>query len=248
MGLALVRRLCDAHGATVKAARSDEKGGSTFTILWPLSPTCSQSPRRRRCSSRPSRPREPDAQRRADVSGGERGEGGTASSNRQPILEDDAVGAHRGDPRPGQQDAREIKRVGGGDAHDFRRTLATAHAAQLINGFGKRVLLSRETGDEASTARGAARFHAAQRPDDVAPRQGDRLARYDVAEDHAPAHQQLLGDRLGERIVLVDRRRARHQRPAALARRVTADAMAQAAAMRPRARQAAADEQARARR
>ena len=35
MGLALVRRLCDAHGATVKAA-SDVQGGSTFTILWPL--------------------------------------------------------------------------------------------------------------------------------------------------------------------------------------------------------------------
>ena len=35
MGLALVRRLCDAHGATVKA-ESDEKGGSKFTILWPL--------------------------------------------------------------------------------------------------------------------------------------------------------------------------------------------------------------------
>jgi signal transduction histidine kinase len=36
MGLALVRRLCDAHGATV-TAESDAKGGSTFTILWPLS-------------------------------------------------------------------------------------------------------------------------------------------------------------------------------------------------------------------
>jgi signal transduction histidine kinase len=36
MGLALVRRLCDAHGATVKAD-SGEKGGSRFTILWPLS-------------------------------------------------------------------------------------------------------------------------------------------------------------------------------------------------------------------
>jgi signal transduction histidine kinase len=35
MGLALVRRLCDAHGATVKA-ESDQKGGSKFTILWPL--------------------------------------------------------------------------------------------------------------------------------------------------------------------------------------------------------------------
>ena len=36
MGLALVRRLCDAHGATVKAHSGEQGGGSTFTILWPL--------------------------------------------------------------------------------------------------------------------------------------------------------------------------------------------------------------------
>jgi signal transduction histidine kinase len=33
--LSLVRRLCDAHGATV-SAHSDERSGSKFTILWPL--------------------------------------------------------------------------------------------------------------------------------------------------------------------------------------------------------------------
>jgi signal transduction histidine kinase len=31
-----VRRLCDAHGATVKAHSDEQAGGSTFTILWPL--------------------------------------------------------------------------------------------------------------------------------------------------------------------------------------------------------------------
>ncbi|HEY8673860.1 MAG TPA: ATP-binding protein [Candidatus Dormibacteraeota bacterium] len=35
MGLALVRRLCDAHEATVQAL-SDGSGGSRFIILWPL--------------------------------------------------------------------------------------------------------------------------------------------------------------------------------------------------------------------
>lgn len=35
MGLALVRRLCDAHEATVQAS-SDAKGGSRFLILWPI--------------------------------------------------------------------------------------------------------------------------------------------------------------------------------------------------------------------
>jgi signal transduction histidine kinase len=43
MGLALVRRLCDAHTATVKA-RSDEHGGSTFTILWPLTDAAPETP------------------------------------------------------------------------------------------------------------------------------------------------------------------------------------------------------------
>src|SRR6202049_1390853 len=35
MGLALVRRLCDAHNATVQAL-SDDTGGSRFVLLWPL--------------------------------------------------------------------------------------------------------------------------------------------------------------------------------------------------------------------
>ncbi len=86
------------------------------------------------------------------------------------------------------------------DERSRRRT-----AAQLINGLRERELLAGETGDEASTACGAARLHAAQRPDDIAPGQCDRLARDDVAKHHAPAHQQLLGDRLGERIVLGNR-------------------------------------------
>jgi signal transduction histidine kinase len=38
MGLALVRRLCDAHNATVQAL-SDDTGGSRFIILWPLAET-----------------------------------------------------------------------------------------------------------------------------------------------------------------------------------------------------------------
>ncbi|HEY6469823.1 MAG TPA: ATP-binding protein [Candidatus Dormibacteraeota bacterium] len=43
MGLALVRRLCDAHTATVKAF-SDAHGGSTFTILWPLADAKAEPP------------------------------------------------------------------------------------------------------------------------------------------------------------------------------------------------------------
>jgi signal transduction histidine kinase len=35
LGLALVRRLCDAHGATVRAT-SELGSGSRFTVLWPL--------------------------------------------------------------------------------------------------------------------------------------------------------------------------------------------------------------------
>ena len=41
MGLALVRRLCDAHNATVQAL-SDDTGGSRFILLWPLAETPAQ--------------------------------------------------------------------------------------------------------------------------------------------------------------------------------------------------------------
>jgi signal transduction histidine kinase len=44
MGLALVRRLCDAHGATVKAQSNVQSGGSTFTILWPLADVPPETP------------------------------------------------------------------------------------------------------------------------------------------------------------------------------------------------------------
>jgi two-component system sensor histidine kinase BaeS len=43
MGLALVRRLCDAHTATVKV-QSEQGGGSTFTILWPLADAKAETP------------------------------------------------------------------------------------------------------------------------------------------------------------------------------------------------------------
>jgi len=35
MGLALARRLCEAHGATV-SAESEPGKGSRFTLVWPL--------------------------------------------------------------------------------------------------------------------------------------------------------------------------------------------------------------------
>jgi signal transduction histidine kinase len=43
MGLALVRRMCDAHGATVRAS-SELGGGSRFTVLWPLGAQADPAP------------------------------------------------------------------------------------------------------------------------------------------------------------------------------------------------------------
>ena len=67
----------------------------------------------------------------------------------------------------------------------------------------ERVLLTAEPGDEAPTAHQPAVFESPQRPLDLAPRDADRVVEREVAEHHAPAVQQQLGDRFGE-LVAVD--------------------------------------------
>src|SRR5439155_13795068 len=88
-----------------------------------------------------------------------------------------------------------------------------------------------------TAARRATRLHTTQRPEDVAPGNGERFANQQVVEDDAPAHQQLLGKRFAERVAIIAGSRGVDHRPAALARGETADAAAQAARRQPGARQ-----------
>src|SRR6185295_6972665 len=126
----------------------------------------------------------------------------------------------------------------GGEAHRLARALAAPSLAQCLDGVGQRVLLADETGHEAAPARGATRLHAAERPQDFAPRHREALAHREIAEDDAVAREKLLGNRLGEGLdigaaVGLERRRRREDRPAAF--RAHHD-LASAAAKPPAAR------------
>ena len=73
--------------------------------------------------------------------------------------------------------------------------LACADIAQQADGFGRRVLLARETRDEASAANLAARFEAAAAHEQVAPRrQPVGFGDDELPENDAPAAQQRAHD------------------------------------------------------
>ena len=77
-------------------------------------------------------------------------------------------------------------------------------------------LLPGEARDEAPAARDAAGFEATQRPEHVAPGDGERLTRDEVPEDHPPTVEQLHGDGFGEFVgTEVGGSRRRDERPAA---------------------------------
>ena len=79
---------------------------------------------------------------------------------------------------PGDEDADQVQRIGGGDEHDLAaRRPAPAHRAQRLDRLGQRELLADEAGDEAAAAHLAARLEAAQRAEQLAPRRQARLAR-----------------------------------------------------------------------
>ncbi len=82
-----------------------------------------------------------------------------------------------------------------------RGSLATW--ASCSTHFGQRVLLTGEPGDEPAAPHQAAVLESAQRPLQLPPREPQRVVHGEVAEDHAPAVQQLLGHGLGE-LVAVD--------------------------------------------
>ena len=81
-----------------------------------------------------------------------------------------------------------------GSAAGIRNAISERRAAdrpQQIDRFGSRELLAEKAGDEAAAANFAARFHAPQRDQQVAPRRRQRFSREQIAEHDAPAQQQL---------------------------------------------------------
>ena len=84
-----------------------------------------------------------------------------------------------------------------------------------------RELLADQTGDESPAANFAARFHAPQHDQQIAPRRRQRLARQQIAKHHAPAQQQLVGKCL-VRGGCGRRDRRPQQRPSSRARAVGA--------------------------
>ena len=124
------------------------------------------------------------------------------------------IDGHR---RAGDDEADEVERIGRVQHDAFAGALDLAHLRELLDRLGQRVLLAGEAGDEPTAAHEAAVFEPAQRPLDLAPREAHRVVEREVAEHHAPAVQQQLGDGFGE-LVAVDvgaGRGTSDQRPAA---------------------------------
>ena len=65
-------------------------------------------------------------------------------------------------------------------------------ARSATDGLRQRILLTHEAGDEPAAPHAPPRLHSPQRPEKIAPRQGDALSPEQVAEEHAVARQQHL--------------------------------------------------------
>src|SRR5882672_9763845 len=87
---------------------------------------------------------------------------------------------------------REIERVGRGERDPFVRLLVATQAPQLLHGLDQRELLAAQRLDEPAAANLAARLRAAIDRQQLTPRRRERLARQQLAADHAVAAQQDL--------------------------------------------------------
>src|SRR5439155_3931301 len=122
--------------------------------------------------------------------------GKASATDGQPVHVLHLVGAHRGNRLAGDDQADQVERVGGVDHHALRRSGRLAHAGQLLDGGGQGVLLTAEAADKTPAADQSAIFEPAQCPLDLAPGQAQTVANGQIPKQHAPAVEQLLGDRL----------------------------------------------------
>jgi len=98
------------------------------------------------------------------------------------------------DAGAGEDDAGEVQRVGVGDFGQVVRWLAAADRAEEFEGFWAGELFAAESGDEAATANFALCFFAAERGQQIAPWWSECFAREQIAEEDAPALQELIGE------------------------------------------------------
>ncbi len=118
----------------------------------------------------------------------------------------------------GRDDAGQVQRVDGGDAHELALLLLAADGAERLHGLRPRVLLAVEAGDEAAAADDALRLHAAEHLQHLAPGNAHPLLARQVAEDDAVAEEQLLRPGLGQllgRQAVASQLPLRQERPAA---------------------------------
>src|SRR5262249_8716986 len=114
-----------------------------------------------------------------------------------------AVGANRRHRVARHDDADQVERIGGVDDDPLLSSGRFAHAAELLDRRGQRVLLTTEAGNEAAAADQTTVFEAPQRPLKLAPGHTKTVVQRQVAEQDTPAVQELLSNRLGQ-IVAVD--------------------------------------------
>jgi nucleotide-binding universal stress UspA family protein/MFS family permease len=143
------------------------------------------------------------------------GQAPAAGLGRDAVDVGDGVGADRRDARARQHDAGEVQRIGGRQVRDFPGVLLPADRLEHLDRVGVGVLLAAEAVDEPAAADRLPRLHPPERPQHIAPRHREVLPGHEVAEDHAPAGGELLGDRLGQLIPVGPGERRRQQRPAA---------------------------------
>src|SRR5262249_20062694 len=111
----------------------------------------------------------------------------TPPGYRRAVVVDARPGTERRDPRPARAHADQVQGIDRGDADDLAGALLTSDGPKTLDRLRQRVLLADEPRDEAAPADRPPRLQAPECPQDLAPGEGQRLARDHVAEHHAPA-------------------------------------------------------------
>jgi hypothetical protein len=102
-------------------------------------------------------------------------------------AEEQGTGGQGAEAWAGQDDAQQVEGIGWRDSDLFRRLLEAARGAQQLNGFRECELFPGQPGHEAAATDLAARFHAPERDQQVAPGRRQALSRQQIPEHHAPA-------------------------------------------------------------